>query len=149
MTVCGSIPNLFVLVFFFSFMLNRVIWETGQRETIVVYKSESSCGGESMPSGGFVLSRVETHREPAAGIDWLTGGLMIDLWTLSGVGSRWSQHGCDSVRIIGHFHGVTTGVVGEWVSEWEQHVVGRMMHTRWWPLALFHFLYLSFFTVKS
>lgn len=102
--------------------------ETGQRETIVCVWERELVQGESMPSGGFVLSRVETHREPAAGIDWLTGGLMIASWILSGLGSRWSKHGCDSVRITGHFHGVTAGVVGEWVSEWEQRAVVRMMH---------------------
>lgn len=49
-------------------IVNPVFSETGQRETIVVWARER---GGSMPRGGFVLSCVVTHREPAADIDWL------------------------------------------------------------------------------
>lgn len=72
MLVCGSILSIF-FGFNFVFISDPVFRETGQRETIV----ECSCGGGSMPSGGFVLCCVETHREPAGDNDCVTGGLMI------------------------------------------------------------------------
>lgn len=63
-----------------------------------------------MPRGGFVLSCVETYREPAVDIDRLIDLLVIDKRTL---GSCRCNHGRNSVRVTGCFHGVAAGGVGE------------------------------------
>lgn len=87
--------------------------DPGASKTIVCKRARA---GGSMPTRALFCLVWRVRHETLAGIDWLTGGLMIAWWTITGARSRRSSHGCHPVRTAGCLHGVTAGVVGEFTS---------------------------------
>lgn len=111
--------------------------DTGVSKTIVCKRARA---GGSMPTRALFCLVWRVRHETLAGIDWLTGGLMIAWWTITGARSRRCSHGGHPVRTAGCLHGVAAGVVGEFtsveplslfMSDSNGHQIERMETLKW------------------